>query len=211
MKIWDTPEIIAIIILNFEQCGVTIQLCVQKMQAEMANSGDFEKTAPEGTVWSGSSLLAQTCLSEYSGSLQYYISVLAAPVAEWLSSLIFSSLNRSSSHPSGFDPSSGHVRQAKFCLWVARWFSRGSPFFCPTLHLTWLKMSESWRAVKPKSVFLFWLMSHDGVGIRWKGMCNVNFGSVFFMCFFFFCIVYCSEIRLKIYITPYGGNCNYLT
>ena len=39
----------------------------------------------------------------------------AAPVAEWLRLRIFSALN-CSSHCCGFDPSSGHMRQAKF--WV---------------------------------------------------------------------------------------------
>ena len=40
------------------------------------------------------------------------------PLAEWLRMLIFSALNCSSSHCCGFEPSSGHVRKAKFCLQV---------------------------------------------------------------------------------------------
>ena len=46
----------------------------------------------------------------------------AAPVAEWLRQLIISELNLLSSQRCGFEPSSGHVEQAKFCLWVVRWF-----------------------------------------------------------------------------------------
>ena len=33
----------------------------------------------------------------------------AAPMAEWLKTLIFSALNHSSSHRCGFEPSSGHM------------------------------------------------------------------------------------------------------
>ena len=35
-----------------------------------------------------------------------------------------------------------HVRQAKFCLPVVRWFLSGISHFCPTYRLTQLKMSE---------------------------------------------------------------------
>ena len=37
----------------------------------MANSADPDQTAPLGAVWSGSSLFAQTCLSENLGSLRH--------------------------------------------------------------------------------------------------------------------------------------------
>ena len=48
-------------------------------------------------------------------------------MAEWLRQLIYSTLNRSSSHRCGFEPSSGHMGdKAKFCLQVVRWFF---PFF----------------------------------------------------------------------------------
>ena len=56
-------------------------------------------------------------------------SILAALVAEWLRPLIFSALNRSSSHRCGFEPSSGHMRQVKFCLRVVRWFFSWSHVF----------------------------------------------------------------------------------
>ena len=36
----------------------------------MANSVEPDQTAPLGAVWSGSTLFAQTCLSENLGSLQ---------------------------------------------------------------------------------------------------------------------------------------------
>ena len=39
---------------------------------ELANSVDPDQTAPLGAVWSGSTLFAQTCLSEDLGSLRYY-------------------------------------------------------------------------------------------------------------------------------------------
>ena len=59
---------------------------------------------------------------------------LAATVAKWLRPLMFSALNCSSSHPCGFEPSSGHVGQAKFCLRVVRCFFSGDLQFSP--HLT---------------------------------------------------------------------------
>ena len=43
-------------------------------------------------------------------------------MVECLRPLILSALNRSSSHRFGFEPSSGHMRRAKFCLRVVRWF-----------------------------------------------------------------------------------------
>ena len=49
-----------------------------------------------------------------SGAVQFYKK--AAPMAEWLRPLFFSALNCSS-----------HVRQAKFCLRVVRWFFSGGP------------------------------------------------------------------------------------
>ena len=36
----------------------------------MANNVDPDQTAPQGTVWSGSTLFAQTCLSENLGTLR---------------------------------------------------------------------------------------------------------------------------------------------
>ena len=44
-----------------------------KDAAGIANSVDPDQTAPLGTVWSGSALFAQTCLSENLGSLWYFI------------------------------------------------------------------------------------------------------------------------------------------
>ena len=64
-------------------------------------------------------------------------------MAEWLKMLIFTVLNCLSSHHCGFEPSSNHVRQARFCLWVVRWFFSGISRFHPTLPLTWLRMSET--------------------------------------------------------------------
>ena len=40
----------------------------------IANSVDPDQTAPLGAVWSGSSLFAQTCLSENLGKLRMYTS-----------------------------------------------------------------------------------------------------------------------------------------
>ena len=66
----------------------------------------------------------------------------AAPVVEWLRMLIFSTLNRPSSHLCGLDSSSGNVTLAKFRLRVVGWFFSWTSCFRPTLWLTWLKMSE---------------------------------------------------------------------
>ena len=57
-------------------------------------------------------------------------------MAEWLRTLIFITLNRSSSHRCGFEHSWGP-------MWdKARCFFSGISHFRPTLQLTWLKMSE---------------------------------------------------------------------
>ena len=73
-----------------------------------------------------------------------YIFTVVAPVVKWLRTLIFSTLNHSSSRRCGFEPCSGHmlVRQAKFCLLVVRCFFLGDLPFSPLLGLTQLKMSE---------------------------------------------------------------------
>ena len=80
--------------------------------------------------------------------------VVAAPMAEWLRTLIFSTPNRSSSHrcqlePSlghccWFEPSLGHVRQAKFCLRVVRCIFVGISHFRPTLPLTDLSLGMNY-------------------------------------------------------------------
>ena len=38
----------------------------------IANSVDLDQTAPLGAVWSGSALVAQTCLSENLGTLRKF-------------------------------------------------------------------------------------------------------------------------------------------
>ena len=53
---------------------------------------------------------------------------IGGPHIKWLRAQIFSTLNRSLSHPCGFEPSSGHVRQAKFCLGGQMFFLGGLPF-----------------------------------------------------------------------------------
>ena len=67
----------------------------------------------------------------------------AAPVAECLRTLIFSALNRLSSHRCGFEPSSDHTwdKSSSACGWPGG-FSRGSPVFAPPNDMTRLKMSE---------------------------------------------------------------------
>ena len=54
----------------------------------------------------------------------------ADTVSEWLRMLLFSDLNRSSSHRCGFEPSSGHMwdKPSSDCGWSGG-FSRGSPIF----------------------------------------------------------------------------------
>ena len=53
-----------------------------------------------------------------------------ASVAEWLRTLIFSALNRPSSHRCGFEPSSGHMwNKPNFTCGWAYSFSQGSPVF----------------------------------------------------------------------------------
>ena len=58
---FEHPKKIAVIILQFEQCGFIIEYCIQDVD-RMANSADPDTTAP--------SLFAQTCLSDNLGSLQ---------------------------------------------------------------------------------------------------------------------------------------------
>ena len=52
----------------------------------------------------------------------------AASMTKWLRPLILSTLNHSASHCCGFEPSSGHLRQANFCLRVVSCFTRDLPF-----------------------------------------------------------------------------------
>ena len=60
------------------------------------------------------------------------ISKHGGPVAELLRTLIFSALNRSSSHRCGLEPSSGHMwdKPSSACRWSGG-FSRGSTVFDP--------------------------------------------------------------------------------
>ena len=51
-----------------------------------------------------------------------------SPVAEWFRMLIFSALNRSSSHRCGFEPSSGHVRGQILLVADQMFFLRDLPF-----------------------------------------------------------------------------------
>ena len=56
---------------------------------------------------------------------------------------VVSTLNQSSSHRCGFEPSLGHMWDKPSCACGSSGvFSRGSPGLCPTLRLTWLSMSE---------------------------------------------------------------------
>ena len=62
------PENFAVIYLKFKQTDQTL-----KDANGIANSEDPDQTAPLGTVWSGSALLAHTYLSENLGSLRYLV------------------------------------------------------------------------------------------------------------------------------------------
>ena len=68
-------------------------------------------------------------------------------MAEWLKMLIFSALNRSSSHRCGFESSSGHTsdKPMSTCGWSGGFL--GDLPFSP--HLT-IDSAQSWRAVKPE-------------------------------------------------------------
>ena len=66
-----TPKKFAVITQKFEQDGFTVRVMHLKDAAGIANSVDPDQTAPLGAVWSGSALLAQTCLSKNLGSLRY--------------------------------------------------------------------------------------------------------------------------------------------
>ena len=64
----DTRKI-AVIILKFKQLWLYHRIMSQKDANRMANSVDPDQNAPLGAVWSGSTLFAQTCLSENLGIL----------------------------------------------------------------------------------------------------------------------------------------------
>ena len=74
--------------------------------------------------------LKKSILSIERNDLTYQIK--SDPVAEWLRTLIFSILNRLSSHHCGFEPSLGHIRDkpSSACGWSGG-FSWGSPVFAP--------------------------------------------------------------------------------
>ena len=72
--------------------------------------------------------------------------IMAAPVAEWLRPLIFSTLNRSSSRCCAFEPSLGYMwdKPSSACGW-SDVFSRGSPVFAPPY---------DWHKSEKKTIFL---------------------------------------------------------
>ena len=55
-----------------------------KDAARIANSVDPDQTAPLGAVWSGSTLFAQTYLSENLGSLQYILQPQTNATVNWI-------------------------------------------------------------------------------------------------------------------------------
>ena len=83
-------------------------------------------------------------------------------MAEWLRPLIFSALNRSSSHRCGFEPSSGHMwdKPCSACGWSSC-FSRGSPVFAPPTQNEWNNPDGPLNPNK-KSTMLRSLFSWDG-------------------------------------------------
>ena len=92
------------------------------------------------------------------------------PMAKWLRPLIFSTLNRSSSHHCGIEPGSGHMwdKPSSACRWSGG-FSQGSPFFAPPsewLHLKWIKYSL--RAVIKKKNNFRQTASFGFVWTLWK-------------------------------------------
>ena len=66
----QTTENFPVIYLKFKQ-RPSLMLFHQKVANGVANSEDPDQTAHWGAVWSGSSLFAQTNLSENLGSLRY--------------------------------------------------------------------------------------------------------------------------------------------
>ena len=94
-------------------CGLCILYRILNIRNKQVWANSVD---PQGAVWSGTTLFV----------------ILVAP----------RTLNRSSSHRCGFHPSSGHMRQVKFCLQVVRWFFSGISHFRPTEGLTQLKLSE---------------------------------------------------------------------
>ena len=69
----------------------------------------------------------------------------AVPVAEWLRLLIFSAVNRSSSHRCGFEPTPDHMweKPSSACGWSGGFYLfLGISRFRPILWLTQLKMIE---------------------------------------------------------------------
>ena len=70
-KIW-APEKVAVLILKFQQRGFTIdRVMCPKRYRRNAHIVDTDQTTPKRAVWSGSTLFAQTYLSENLGSLWY--------------------------------------------------------------------------------------------------------------------------------------------
>ena len=96
----------------------------------------------------------------------------AAPVAEWLRPLKFSTLNRSSSHHCGFEPCSGHMWDKPSSAF--RWsdeFSRGSLLLTPpfdwlgslifTGHKTQIKKKICLKDHKPHYKKMRWLKIYE--------------------------------------------------
>ena len=62
---------IRVIVVKVEWYGFTLPECNQKGGHGTANSVDPDQTAPQGAVWSGSTLFAHTYLSQYLQLLRY--------------------------------------------------------------------------------------------------------------------------------------------
>ena len=112
-------------------------------------TGWFESPEKHFFLWHGSCKTAKFCLWVVSLFLWLFKSknflfpwlpcsfliskvIKATPVDEWLRTLIFSALNRSSSNRCGFEPSSGHMsdKPSSACGWSGG-FSQGSQVFAP--------------------------------------------------------------------------------
>ena len=134
------------------------------LATKWAHSEDSDQTVRMSLRWAHNHFvgfvmlrLIWWCARSHMSAIAFPDLISATPVAEWLRLLIFSALNRLSSHQCGFEPTSGHMwdKPNSACGWTGG-CSRGSPVFAPPsdwcAQNEWYNLTGRWTKIK-KNIF----------------------------------------------------------
>ena len=91
----------------------------------------------------------------------------AAPMAEWLRALIFSALNRSSSHGVGSSPARVKCVKPSSACGLSGYFSRGSPIFAPPYYWIGSKWVKPIYGIRGHLFICLWQYLHFGLEYKW--------------------------------------------